>query len=461
MKDKIKIGLEIHVPLNTRTKLFCNCKNSEEGKPNQNVCEICLGMPGAKPRLNKEAFDKSVILALALNCKINEKIIFSRKTYFYPDLPKNFQITQYENPVGISGFLGIKNKKITITRLQLEEDPGRLQHKADYSLVDYNRSGVPLVEIVTSPDFENSEQVIEFIQKMISILDYLNIYNRHAGFRVDVNISVGGGNRVEIKNISGTKPIQKAINFEIIRQKIKLKKGEKVEQQTMHFDNETGKTFLSRKKETEEDYGYIYEPDLSQIELDKKEIERLKKRIPELPFQRLERLINEYSLTESEAHVIILEKSTADLFESLSKEIDKNILKNWIAVTLRKVLNYNNLKLSETKITKEKVKELISLQESKKITPRVAELVLREMVSNDDSIEKIISRLGLSKMENRDVENLVTSVLKENKLAVEDYRNGKEKALQFLVGQVVMKTKGRANAIKVKEEILEKLKKIN
>ncbi|MAG50488.1 Asp-tRNA(Asn)/Glu-tRNA(Gln) amidotransferase GatCAB subunit B [archaeon] len=457
-KSKVKIGLEIHVPLNTKSKLFCGCPTIAS-KPNESTCEICLGMPGSKPKLNKSVVNKATKLALALNCSIQKTIIFSRKTYFYPDLCKNFQITQLSESLAINGFMDVKDKKIPIWRVQIEEDPGSLQHKEDYCLIDYNRSGTPLVEIVTGPEFENSEEVVEFLQKLTTILDYLELYNpQNSSIRADVNVSISNNNRVEIKNLSGSKAIEKAIDFEIMRQKIKLKKGEKIEQQTMHYDAESGTTFLSREKESEEDYGYIFEPDLPILEFDKNFIKKIQADIPELPFQRFERFKKEYSLIEKEAYTITKEKATADLFESLYKEIDKKYLKNWMVVSLRKVLNYNKVRFADTKIKEGQVKDLLKRILDKRLTPRSGEFVLRELVEKPNDIDKIIKKLGLGKISEKEVEKIISNILQKNKKAVKDYKEGKEKSLQFLIGQVIRKIKGRADAKEVTKLILKKIK---
>ena len=454
-ENKVKIGLEIHVPINTNSKLFCSC-STEPGTPNTRVCEVCLGFPGAKPQLNKEALNKILRLALSLECKISEKIVFARKIYFYPDLSKNYQITQYEHSLGHKGVLAISEKKINLTRVQIEEDPGKLNHKDKFSLVDYNRSGIPLAEIVTDPDFETAEEVLEFMQKLKTILNYLGIYNlEDSSIRADVNVSLEGGERVEIKNVSGVKNIQKAIKFEIIRQKYLLKKGEKIVQRTVHFDEDSGKTFLSRDKESEEDYGYIFEPDLSIIEIEKKYLDRVKKELPELPHNKFKRCKTEYGLNDFEASVIISEKEIADLFEELFSEVDKVYLKNWIIVSLKKVLNYNRKKFMETELCKSDIQNLITKVTLKELTPRAAEFVLREMVNKPESVDKIIKRLNLGKTDSKEIDKIISKIINKYGEVVREYKNGKEKALHFLVGQVVRKTKGNANA----KEVIEILKK--
>src|SRR3989344_1553418 len=455
--SKVKIGLEVHVPLNTKSKLFCSCQAVPE-KPNTNVCEICLGMPGSKPCLNKKALEIAIGLAIALKSNLSKTILFVRKTYFYPDLPKKYQITQYENPVAVNGKLKILNKIIPLTRIQLEEDPGSIYHKEDRALIDFNRSGIPLIEIVTEPKFENSKEVLDFLQRLSSILDYLEIYNsKDFSIRTDINISTIG-EKVEIKNVSGSKNIEKAINFETIRQNLLSQRGEKIEQRTMHFDKETEKTFPSRTKESEEDYGYILEPDLPIIELSKEEILRIKKSIPELPLEKIERFEKQYDLNSDEAYVITIEKEIADLYESLYDKVNSSFLKNWISVSLKKVLNYNNKKFSETKIEVSQIEKLIKKVTSKELTPRSAEFVLRELVNTPSEISIILEKLNISKTSNEELNSLIEKTIRENRKAVEDYKNGKEKSLHFLIGQIVKATNGKADAKIVKELIIERIK---
>lgn len=456
--NKVKIGIEVHIQLNTKSKLFCGCSTSYK-EPNSVVCETCLGMPGSKPRLNREVLTRGIKLALALNSSIQNRIIFSRKTYFYPDLAKNYQITQYENPLAKEGFLKIRNKKIRIRRLQIEEDPASIQHKSDFVLIDYNRSGVPLIELVTEPDFESVEEVIEFLNELIIILDYLDMYDpREFTLRADVNVNLGNHPRTEIKNLTGSKAIEKALNFEVVRQKSLLSTNQEIKQQTMHFDTATGSTFVSRVKESEEDYGYIFDPDLPVIEIEKKLIKEVRKKMPELPQQKIQRFVKEYKIKEADAYTLTLEKSTADLFEELQKSIGKEYLTKWMAGPLRKVLNYNNLKFAETGMGKRSIIELLDLIKKGKLTPRAGEFVLREMVVKPENPKKIMKKLKFADIKTRDLKKMVEDVIKKNKNAVKDYKKGEKKALQFLIGQVVRKSKGQADAKEVTKLLFSKIK---
>lgn len=455
---KVKIGLEIHVQLNTKSKLFCGC-STDYKKPNIKVCETCLGMPGSKPRPNAEAVVKALKLAIALNCEVQQKMIFSRKTYFYPDLAKNYQITQLEYPLALNGRMKVKNKEIRIKRIQIEEDPAGLQHKPNYVLIDYNRSGIPLAEVVTEPDFESVEEVKEFIDQLTTILDYLGMHDpSNFTLRADVNVNIEGHPRVEIKNMTGTKNIEKALNFEIVRQKTVLASNQQMQQQTMHFDAKTSSTIASRTKETEEDYGYIFDPDIPIIKLDKEFVNEVKEKMPELPLQKIERFVKDYEMKEQDAYAVTIEKATADMFEELSQKVDKDYLLKWMVGPLRKVLNYNNLKLAQTGMNKEQMLKLLKLMKEKTLTPRAGELVLREMAVNPDDPEKIIKKLGFEGVEKEELSHMIEEAIKENKKAVEDYKKGEKKALQFLIGQVMRKSKGQADAKKIEKTIAEKIR---
>lgn len=455
---KVKIGLEIHVQLNTKSKLFCGC-STDYKSPNTVVCETCLGMPGSKPRLNAGAMIKALKLAIALDCKIQKKMVFSRKTYFYPDLSKNYQITQLEYPLALDGVLKLRTKEIRIKRIQLEEDPAGLQHKPNYVLMDYNRSGIPLVEVVTEPDFESIDEVKEFINELTTILDYLGMYDpSNFTLRADVNVNIEGHPRVEIKNLTGTKNIEKALNFEIVRQKSVLATNQQLQQQTMHFDAKERSTVASRTKETEEDYGYIFDPDIPVVNLGKDFIKKIKEKMPELPQQRIKRFVKDYGIKEQDAYTVAIEKAKADLFEELSKKTDKDYLLKWMVGPLRKVLNYNKLKFVQTKVKEDHIIKLLELMKDGTLTPRAGEFVLREMIVKPEDPKKIMKKLGFGGVKKQELEKIVKKVIAENKKAVKDYKAGEKKALQFLIGQVVRKSKGQADAKEVAKLLLSKLK---
>jgi len=306
----VKIGLETHVQLDTKTKLFCSCPNEESEEPNNHVCETCLGHPGSKPRLNEEVVNQAVKASEALDCNVNEDVFFSRKTYFYPDMSKNYQITQYEVPVGENGEklvkVGDEEIEIGIKRIHIEEDPAKMKHvggnisDSDYTKVDYNRAGTPLIEIVTKPDFTSAEQARAYLQQLAKMLQYLELYHPDSNYSIksDANISIDGGQRVEVKNITGTSEVEKALNYEISRQKQLKKRGKEVEQQTRSFNSDLAATESLRQKETEEDYGYIFDPDLTRQDLDEELRKEIKNALPELPREKFERFREEYGLKD-------------------------------------------------------------------------------------------------------------------------------------------------------------------
>lgn len=456
------MGLECHVNLLSKSKLFCNSPTDYENyEPNEATCMICLGYPGSKPILNKKIVESALMVAKALNCEISPIMFFSRKSYFYPDMPKNFQITQYEIPLARNGHLQIGNKKIRIRRIQIEEDPGKLIHvggsitNAQYVLVDYNRAGIPLIEVVTEPDFENVQEVREFLSKLQSILEHLEVYDasREASLRVDANISLEGGTRVEIKNITGFVNVDKALSYEIVRQQNLLRLGKQVERETRHFDEATKTTATLRKKETEEDYGYIFEPDLPQFTISEKLIKTIEKQLPELPDARVERFIKEYKLPENQAQIIVYnDKALADFFENCVKIFDKpDYISRWIATDLLKVLNWNNITIRHSLITPKVFVEFLKAMDKGNITERLGKELIKEIVPTGKSVRDLIKAKGIS--QKVDLEKIVKEVIKENKKAVEDYKSGNEKAIQFLIGQVLRKTKASGDPNKIKELI--------
>ncbi len=441
-----KIGIEIHVQLNTETKLFCSCSSKVSDKPNSNCCEICLGMPGSKPVLNKEALNQAIKVALALNCKVAEETYFSRKSYFYPDLPKNFQISQFELPIASEGNL----EGIRIRRIQLEEDPGRLLHKGNIVLVDYNRSSIPLIEIVTEPDFKSIEDVRSFIKKLTTILEYLDVYTKksEASMRTDANISTDKSQRVEIKNITGAKEVERALNYEL---ELQNKEPAKV-QQTKSWDSDKGITFVTRTKETEEDYGFIIEPDLTKIEITKEYLSSIK--LPELPEEKAKRLQKELNLVKEDAEVITQEPILTDLFEKVSKEIPPKIAARWIIREVVRVLNYNKKTPKDLKINETHMIELLRLVQQNQITETNAKEILEKLIEKPFSIKDYIKKHKIKTISAKsELEKYCREAIKENPKAVEDYKAGKQEALNFITGQVMKKTKGQATPKEVNEII--------
>ncbi|MBI4010053.1 MAG: Asp-tRNA(Asn)/Glu-tRNA(Gln) amidotransferase subunit GatB [Candidatus Aenigmarchaeota archaeon] len=462
---KVMIGLEIHVHLLTESKLFCRCSSNYDGKdPNSNTCPICLGFPGSKPAVNKKVIDSGIMIAKALNCRIAPEMFFSRKTYFYPDMAKNFQITQYEIPLSNNGYLEVFDKKIRIRRVHIEEDPAKLVHvgggitSAQYVLADYNRSGAPMVEIVTEPDFIDTKEVREFLSKLTSILEHLEVFDasKEGSMRADANVSLEGGERAEVKNITGFANVEKALNYEIVRQKNLLQMGMKVQRETRHFDADTNTTVTLRKKELEEDYGYIFEPDLTMIEIGKVWVDKMAKQMPELPDQRIERFVKEYKIPERDAKVIVyVDKALADFFEACVKLFNKSeFIAKWIVTDLLKVLNWNGLTIRQSKITPKLFVEFVDSMDRGTITERFGKELIKELVPSGKSVRELIKEKGLPKK--IDLESVIKEVIEENKKAVENYKTGNEKSIQFLIGQVLKKTKSSADPNKIRE-ILKRL----
>ncbi|MCJ7479202.1 MAG: Asp-tRNA(Asn)/Glu-tRNA(Gln) amidotransferase subunit GatB [Candidatus Nanohaloarchaeota archaeon QJJ-7] len=461
---EIKIGLETHVQLDTETKLFCGCPNEQAEEPNVNTCPTCLGHPGSKPRTNEAVIDAGIQAGLALDCEIAEKVVFSRKTYFYPDMNKNFQITQYEEPVASDGSLALGEKQIGIKRAHIEEDPAKLEHQggkmesAEYTLVDYNRAGTPLLEIVTEPDIETPEEAREFLQRLIRIMEYLGIYDRDEGsVRSDANISMEGGNRVEVKNITGTRGIQKALEHEIERQEKLVNRGEEVKRETRNYDSEDEVTRSLRTKEEEQEYGYIFEPDLVKINVSEEEVEEAQDSLPELPEEKRHRFLEDYSIEEELADSLVTDPELADAFEESAEIIGGDLAASWFSGPIKKTLNYHELTYSESPLSGEWIVEVLEKLDSGVLSDRAAEKVIREMVEEPREPENIIEEEGLEKAESSEVEQYVEGAVEENPEAVLDYESGEEDALNFLVGQVMEKSGGSADPKEVRELLEDRL----
>lgn len=466
---KVMMGIEVHCQLNTKSKLFCNDSSDSRNKqPNENTCPICLGFPGSKPKINKTALDYGLMVAIALNCKVLDRMYFSRKSYFYPDMAKNFQISQYEIPLAVEGHLDVDKTKIRIRRIHLEEDPAKLIHQggditsAKYVLVDYNRAGVPLLEIVTEPDFTSAKQVRAFLEKLSSILEHLGVYDssHEASLRVDANISLEGGERIEVKNISGFADVEKALNYEIVRQKGLLRMGIKVERETRHFDADRRITKSLRKKEHEEDYGYIFEPDLPEIEFSSEWINKIKSTMPELPDQRVKRFVKNYKLSEYQAKVIVYtDKYLADFFESCCKIYNKPTeIAKWMITYLLKSLNWHSITIRQSKAKPETFIELLELIDKKIITERYAKELIKDYVDTGISPKKLAEK-SVKPLSEKDLKDIVLKVLRENSKAVEEYKAGKKKAIEFIIGQVLAKTKKQADPKTIRKIILSNIEK--
>ncbi|MEM2919503.1 MAG: Asp-tRNA(Asn)/Glu-tRNA(Gln) amidotransferase subunit GatB [Candidatus Nitrosocaldus sp.] len=472
---RVRIGLEIHCQLTAlRSKLFCTCPADYRGKePNTNVCPVCLGMPGTLPLLNRRAIEYAMMLALVLNCKIPSRITFYRKNYFYPDLPKNFQITQYnayeQASVGVDGVVELddldgSSKTIRIRRLQLEEDPGRLAYdgsidRSNYALVDYNRAGVALVEIVSEPDFNAPNEVRLFLNRLASILEHLGICNPalEGAVRCDANVSIGEQARVEIKNINSFKDVERAVTFEITRQRSLAARGIEIRGETRHWDDARRITVQARAKEEEEDYRYFPEPDIPSIVISSKDVEAIKTSMPELPHARVERFVNVYSLSRDTAKILVGEKHLADLFEASIKYYDNaRSVANWIVTDLKGYLeryydgggdgsssSSNSVILA--KVTPKHIAELAMLVDSGKINRATARQILQRVIATGMLPSAIVQSINVDMLSNKDeLASIVDKVIEEERKAFMDALSN-EKALNYLLGKVMRYSNGRAD----------------
>lgn len=468
--DGVKIGLEIHVQLNKlNTKLFCGCSTDYHNSlPNTHVCPVCLGLPGSLPVLNEKAVEFAIKIGLALNCSIVEQTQFHRKNYYYPDLPKGFQTTQYDYPIASQGKVIIEGEDgervVRITRAHLEEDPGRLQHigtinKSKGTLINYNRSGMALLEIVSDPDMRSPKEARRYLDKLRSILDYLDVFNGdlEGAMRVDANVSVFNGQRVEVKNISSFKGAEKALLYEIMRQKNHIRRGGTVTLETRHFDEVRGVTLSMRTKEEEHDYRYFPDPDLVPLRVTDR-IEIVKQSLPELPDAKKERFIAQYGLIDMHARALTTEIKLANFYEAVvSVEIDPKIAAVWIADILKGELNYRDISIDAFKVND--IVEIIKLVIDEKITEKSGIEVIRTLLDSGGNPEDIVQKKDLLKVEDDIVATAVEEAISENPEAIADFYEGKEKSLNFIVGKIMQKTKGRADAREAREKLLIKLKK--
>lgn len=461
----IVIGMEVHVELKTDSKLFCGCATHGNDEPNSRTCEVCLGHPGSKPVLNKKAVEYALKLGLALGCKISPELIFSRKSYFYPDMAKNYQISQYEIPLATEGKITLADGKIIgITRVHMEEDPAALIHpsgigKGNFVLVDYNRSGDPLVEVVTEPELTSPEQARDFMKQLINILNYLEIFDiNRCIIKADANISIKetGYRRVEIKNITGFKEIERALKYEVERQK---NFNSSVIQETRAWNAEQGITFSMRKKEVEEEYGYIIDPDLVKIEITDDMIKEIRQTMPELGKEKIARFIDKYKLPQEDAKVIASERLLAELYEKVAAEIDPLLAARWLRRELMRVLNYNKKELKDMTIDEKHLIELLKMVEKKEITETTAQKILELLIEKPFSPKEYVKKQGIKTIaDESELKAMCEKVIKENPKAVEDYKSGNEKSVQFLIGQIMRLTKGQADPASVNKLMKELIK---
>ena len=466
------IGLEVHAQLKTKTKIFCNCSTSFGAPPNTHTCPICLGMPGVLPVLNKKVVEYSLRMALATNCKINRKSRFARKNYFYPDLPKGYQISQYELPIAEHGFLKIEanghKKEIGITRIHMEEDAGKLTHDTarPLSMVDFNRTGVPLIEIVSEPDIRSPEEAGAYLRQLRSIVRYLGVCDgnmEEGSFRCDANISirpVGSetfGIRAELKNLNSFKHVEKALHYEIIRQREILVESGHVVQETRLWDPEKNRTTSMRSKEEAHDYRYFPDPDLLPLVIDDIWIDDVRKNLPELPDVKRRRFIKEFTLSSNDADQLTSSRQIADFFEECVRLFpDSKQVGNWIMGPLTALLNAKGKIISESPVSAPDLAGLLKLIHEGVISGKIAKTIFEDMAQTGKAPEQIVKEKGLVQVTDVSaIEEVVLTVLVACPKEVENYKNGKTKLLGFFVGQVMKETKGKANP-KIVNEILKK-----
>ncbi len=465
--DGVKIGLEVHVQLNKlNTKLFCGCStNYHDSEPNSHVCPVCLGLPGSLPVINENAVEFAIKIGLALNCSIVEQTQFHRKNYYYPDLPKGFQTTQYDFPIAGEGKIVIEGEDgehvVRITRAHMEEDPGRLPHigsidRSKGPLINYNRSGMTLIEIVSEPDMRSPKEARRYLDKLRSILDYLDVFDGdlEGAMRVDANVSVHWGERVEVKNISSFKGAERALLYEIMRQKNHIRRGGEITMETRHFDEARGVTLSMRTKEEEHDYRYFPEPDLVPLRVSDRVPEVLKT-LPELPDAKKDRFMKEYGIADMHARALTTEIKVANFYEDVVKKVDPRAAAVWIADILKGELNYRDLGIDA--FTVDDISDVIELVTGEKITEKSGVEIIRTVLDEGGNPQDIVNEKGLLKVEDDIVAKAVEEAVSENPEAVTDYLGGKEKSLNFLVGKVMQKTKGRADAREAREKLIAKL----
>ena len=476
MNYETVIGLEVHLQLKTRTKAFCGCSTEFGAQPNTQVCPVCLGFPGSLPVYNQTALDYAIKVALALNCKIQEYTKFDRKNYFYPDLPKAYQISQYDLPLSLNGYLEIelegKVKRIGITRAHMEEDAGKLIHQEGCSLVDFNRTGIPLLEIVSEPDISSPEEAHEYLANLKSIIQYLDVSDcdmEKGSLRCDANISlrpVGAktlGVKTELKNMNSFKGVKDALAYEIERQAKLLNSNETLTQETRLWDAKASQTLPMRTKEGAKDYRYFPEPDLAPFIIKEDKVSEIRKALPELPKEKTRRFIKDYNgLSEYDAKNLTSSKGKSEFSEEAMQkyaDTNKKPVANWIIGPLAGIASANACDIVELKISPDKLVELIELVEKKQVISNLTgKIVLEEMVKTGKPAQKIIEEKNLAQIsDSASLSGIIAEVIKDNPKSVADYKTGKANAVMFLVGQVMRKSSGKANPKAVQELLKEKL----
>ena len=472
---EVVIGLEVHAELSTKTKIFCSCPTEFGAAPNTHVCPVCMAMPGTLPVLNEKVVEYAVKAGLATNCEISRNSKNDRKNYYYPDLPKSYQISQFDKPLCEHGYVEIDTpngkKKIRLLRIHIEEDAGKLNHD-DFgggSLVDLNRAGVPLIEMVSEPDLRSAEEVESYMRKLKSILEYIEVSDckmQEGSLRADVNVSVHKpgepfGTRTEMKNMNSFRSIVRAIEYEVERQIDVLEDGGKIEQETLRWDDVSGKTFPMRDKEDAQDYRYFPDPDLVAIKLSEEYIENIKNTLPELPESRKERYLKEYELSEKDAKLITASKYLSDLFEK-AIEVCHNpkAVCNWIISDISRILNETEMEPIAIPFDANQLGKLVVLIDKGTISSSIGKKVLVELFENPRDPEEIIKEKGWIQISDKGaIKEVVMKILEANPQSVADFKAGKDRALGFLVGQAMKETKGKANPKMLNEMFLAELNK--
>lgn len=474
MAYKTIIGLEIHVELKTKTKMFCHCKNEFGEEANTNVCPICLGLPGALPQVNEEAINYAIKAGLAMNCKIHQHTRFDRKSYFYADLVKGYQITQDELPLCYEGYVNIEDeddndKKIRLIRIHVEEDTGKSLHTdKGETLLDYNRSGVPLIEIVTYPDMNSAKEAREFLEKLKATVIYLGVSDgkmEEGSLRCDVNVNVADTetgvktNISEIKNIGSFRGVEKAIDFEVSRHIALLEKGENTKKETRRWDELKGESILMREKIKANDYRYAPDGDIPPMDISDEMIEAVRKEMPELPDEKVARLMKDYGISKDDAKTLSLDVSLANYYEELAKKVGDNALAlNWLLGDVLRRLKEDNKSVDQMPFAIEDLEKLLTLVKTNKINNNAGKKVLQEMFKEPEDPEAIVKRLGLVQVTDEGaIEAVVDKVLEANPQSIEDFKNGKSRAFGFLVGQVMKEMKGKGNPQIINELLNKKL----
>ena len=474
---ELVMGLEVHSELSTKTKIFCSCPTEFGGEPNTHTCPICMAMPGTLPVLNEKVVEYAVKAGLATNCEISRNSKNDRKNYFYPDLPKSYQISQFDKPLCEHGYVEIEDdegnpKKVRITRIHIEEDAGKLNHDefGGGSLVDLNRAGVPLIEIVSEPDLRSAGEVDRYLKKLKSILEYIEVSDckmQEGSFRADVNVSVRKkgaseyGTRTEMKNMNSFRAITRAIEYESERQIDVLEDGGKIEQETLRWDDVSGKTFPMRDKEDAQDYRYFPDPDLVAIRLSDEYINNIKDNLPEMPESRRARYIEDFKLSEKEARLLTASKYLSNIFEDAEKICgNAKAVANWLLSDISKILNEKELEPSDIPFTAEHLAKLVELIEKGTISSAIGKKVVTELFENPKDPEEIIKEKGWIQISDEGaIKEVVEKVIATNPQSVADFKAGKDKAIGFLVGQAMKETKGKANPQMLNKMFLEELKK--